>query len=120
MQQFGEWLDIASRAGGIVATLAATGFGLLMLRLKNVFATKVELAAVKDQVEENTKAIAAIEGVLENLPDAKDVEQLRIAITELRGDIGILRVTAEGYKDALDRTTAATTRIEQFLMTKGK
>jgi hypothetical protein len=116
----GGWLEFISKVGGIVAGGVSVGVTILILRLRTVFATKEEVAELRAKTEAHEIEIAEVKAAIEHLPDAESVNALRVAIADLRGEIRELRATGEGTKDALDRTTAATTRIEQFLLSKSK
>ena len=74
--------------------------------LKKRFATKEDVAALENR-------ITSVERVLEALPTAKDMHDLLLAVTELRGDL-------KGLRGQVDRVQLQVDRVDEFLRNGGR
>jgi hypothetical protein len=116
--------DIVIRVGAFVISAAALGWSLLAYRLG---ARKAETTAINGRIDklaselsehkeagqtsraELSQRLGSVETRLQHLPDKDSVHQLNIAVTEIRGLIGV-------QGEALKTVAATASRVESFLL----
>ncbi|MFW5500088.1 MULTISPECIES: DUF2730 family protein [unclassified Maridesulfovibrio] len=76
--------------------------------------------ASKDSVQKLEQRVAINEVALGNLPDEKTVNDLALAIADLRGDIKGLNAEMKGVTDSVERVARVLTRHEDHLLNGGK
>ncbi|RRY02980.1 DUF2730 family protein [Brucella anthropi] len=68
---------------------------------------------ISAKVADHEHRLSKVENDLSHMPNTETVHQLQLAITEIKGQMGIMAKSSE----ATERTTR---RVEEFLMQKGR
>ena len=118
--EFGQWVEI----GGALISLCVSIF---MLKMRAVFVTKGNFGAylkahaaahekIDDRLGKGDDEFNDIKGQLQKLATAEQVNQLRINLTEVKGEIGKLEERLDGHIEVNERTERTVDRIEEFLL----
>lgn len=72
-----------------------------------------ELEAVRARLAEAERNVQALQAELKHLPDAQDVTELKLAITEMRGSMNV-------QAEVMSSVARTVQRLEGYLLEKGK
>ncbi|WP_309574495.1 DUF2730 family protein [Rhizobium rhizogenes] len=117
MENLRSWL-------GLIALLISVGTSIWMFVTSGAKKTATELAEFKKSDSEEKKrlmeAITALgqrtqtlESELKHLPNAKDVMEMRLQISDMAGNIGRMEESQKGVARTINR-------VEDFLIGKGQ
>lgn len=90
---------------GVAALLISIGTSVTMFFTATAKATAIKVAGHEER-------LLKLENELPHLPSKENVHKQQIDITEMKGEIGVIKKSIE----ATERTTR---RVEDFLMTRG-
>lgn len=91
-----EILAILKAHWGIILTIAGLIASVFWLKMDSRYVKKSEFAELKDVLHKNEHRLDEIENELLHLPSAKDVTDLRLALSEMKGEAQALRVEVKG------------------------
>lgn len=113
MDELLRWWPVA-----LFAVNAAVGW--LAWSARKSFATQEDLGAVKGRLTAVEGAVALIRSDLNHMPSRDDFARLSESIVRLLADQERLTSEIRSAQSSHDRTLAAVTRIEDFLLGHGK
>jgi len=99
----------------IVAMVGAWVAALVVLWLSTKFATKREVAAAAEAVEEIDKRLIQMEARVSALPDAKTMHELALSMSQLGGEIKVLAERLAATREQLDRIDNILERHEDIM-----
>lgn len=88
-----EVLAVIKEHWTIILTIVGVLVSLLWLKLDSRYAKKSDVGEIKDEVENINDKLQALEGDIKHLPSARDVTEMRIALTEMKGESQVLRTS---------------------------
>ena len=91
-----EFLDIIQKHWAILMAIAGTVWTYFWLTLDTKYARKSDVADLRRAIGENEKSLSEVKGELRHLPTSKDVAELRLLITEMKGKTDTLNVGISG------------------------
>ncbi len=100
-----DWLG----ALALIVSLMTTVYAWMTSKAK---ANSEHLKMVDSKLVEHDRRIQSVESELKHLPDKDDVNELKLAIAELRGTVGRL-------DESLGGVSRTVRRVEGFLMKEG-
>ncbi|MFA7604045.1 MAG: hypothetical protein WCY29_13630 [Novosphingobium sp.] len=71
------------------------------------------IARTNARLDDNERAIQAVQNELKHLPDAQDVVELKLAMTEMRGSMNV-------QAEVMSSVARTVQRLEGYLLEKGK
>lgn len=80
-------LNFLRQHWAIMMTVATGAYAVVRLSMDSKYSKKEELASVRQAVQSYDKRIFALENAIANLPSNKDITQLMLGVTELKGDV---------------------------------
>ena len=102
----GPWLAAAN-----TALTLGVGFYAIMTRGSKDNAD--ELKRLEQRLDKSERDIQSVQNDLKHLPDAQDVTDLKLAVTEMRGTVGI-------QAEVLSRVDRTVQRLDDYLREKAK
>lgn len=106
-----ELLGTLNTALSLVTALAAIGWGILMLRLKNEFASRASLATLETRV-------AGVEAQLRLLPGHETVRDLTAKVGDLHSELASVAATLDGMKTSLAAIGRQWEMVQEHLLTR--
>ena len=104
-------------AGGVVVAA-------LLWRMRGEFATKVDLAAARTEIEKLGDHIDGVdhrvkgmERDMQHLPTKDDIHNLHVEVATMRGELREMRAEGRGMRDLMVRTEAVLSRHEDIIAT---
>lgn len=102
----GPWLAAAN-------TALTLGVGVYAIMTRGSKDNAVVLKRSNERLSETERRIQALEAEMKHLPDAKDVTELKLAISEMRGSMNVQAAETSSVLRTVQR-------LEGYLMEKGK
>lgn len=102
----GPWFAAAN-------TALTLGVGLYAIMTRGSKDNAQELKRLEKRLDDSERNIQAIQNDLKHLPDAQDVTDLKLAVTEMRGTIGI-------QAEVMSRVDRTVQRLDDYLREKAK
>ena len=85
-----EVLDFVQRHWAIVVAIGGAVWTYFWLTMDSKYARKTDVADLRRAIENNEKSLSEVKGELRHLPTSKEVSDLRLLITEMKGTTNVL------------------------------
>lgn len=102
---------------GLIATIVLAMIG--WIRQRNA-AVDGRINNCAERLDRHETRLHALEQTLQALPGQKDMHELSLALSEMRGDMREMRAAMQGQAAMLGRVESVVSRQEEHLMTRGK
>lgn len=91
-----DFLKIVQQNWAIIMAVGGAVWTYFWLTLDTKYARKTDVADLRRAIGENEKSLSEVKGELRHLPTSKDVAELRLLITEMKGKTDTLNVSISG------------------------
>lgn len=91
-----DFLKIVQQNWAIIMAVGGAVWTYFWLTLDTKYARKTDVADLRRVIEDNEKSLSEVKGELRHLPTSKDVAELRLLITEMKGKTDTLNVSISG------------------------
>ncbi len=91
-----DFLKIVQQNWAIIVAVGGAVWTYFWLTLDTKYARKTDVADLRRAIGENEKSLSEVKGELRHLPTSKDVAELRLLITEMKGKTDTLNVSISG------------------------
>ncbi len=91
-----DFLKIVQQNWAIIMAVGGAVWTYFWLTLDTKYARKTDVADLRRAIEDNEKSLSEVKGELRHLPTSKDVAELRLLITEMKGKTDTLNVSISG------------------------
>ena len=85
-----EALDFVQRHWAIVVAIGGAIWTYFWLTMDSKYARKSDVADLRKAIETNEKSLSEVKGELRHLPTSKEVSDLRLLMTEMKGTTDVL------------------------------
>lgn len=91
-----DFLKIVQQNWAIIVAVGGAVWTYFWLTLDTKYARKTDVADLRRAIGDNEKSLSEVKGELRHLPTSKDVAELRLLITEMKGKTDTLNVSISG------------------------
>ena len=91
-----DFLKIVQQNWAIIVAVGGAVWTYFWLTLDTKYARKTDVADLRRAIGENEKSLSEVKGELRHLPTSKDVAELGLLITEMKGKTDTLNVSISG------------------------
>ena len=91
-----DFLKIVQQNWAIIMAVGGAVWTYFWLTLDTKYARKTDVADLRSAIGDNEKSLSEVKGELRHLPTSKDVAELRLLITEMKGKTDTLNVSISG------------------------
>nr|DAX65182.1 MAG TPA: Protein of unknown function (DUF2730) [Caudoviricetes sp.] len=91
-----DFLKIVQQNWAIIMAVGGAVWTYFWLTLDTKYARKTDVADLRRAIGDNEKSLSEVKGELRHLPTSKDVAELRLLITEMKGKTDTLNVSISG------------------------
>lgn len=91
-----DFLEIVQQNWAIIVAVGGAVWTYFWLTLDTKYARKTDVADLRRAIGDNEKSLSEVKGELRHLPTSKDVAELRLLITEMKGKTDTLNVSISG------------------------
>lgn len=107
-----EFVDLVTKAGGFMLSIAAMIYAWFMSRRKDVDERIGEVAKAHAELEGR---VAKIENLITAMPGKDDMHRLEMTLMDMGGDMKAMRATMKAMSESLSRTEGIVSRHEDHL-----
>lgn len=100
---------IIAGLGGVVATA-------VLWRLKGEFASKADMKAAQDRLDEVETDVAEIKVRMTTLPDHEDMSELKTRLASVEGSVRVVSTELAGLREVMERIERPLNRLLDFHM----
>ena len=85
-----ETLEFIQRHWAIVVAIGGAVGAYFWLTMDSKYARKTDVSDLRKAIENNEKSLSEVKGELRHLPTSKEVADLRLLMTEMKGKTDVL------------------------------
>ena len=85
-----ETLEFIQRHWAIVVAIGGAVWTYFWLIMDSKYARKTDVSDLRKAIENNEKSLSEVKGELRHLPTSKEVADLRLLMTEMKGKTDVL------------------------------
>ena len=85
-----ETLEFIQRHWAIVVAIGGAVWNYFWLTMDSKYARKTDVSDLRKAIENNEKSLSEVKGELRHLPTSKEVADLRLLMTEMKGKTDVL------------------------------
>ena len=85
-----ETLEFIQRHWAIVVAIGGAVWTYFWLNMDRKYARKTDVSDLRKAIENNEKSLSEVKGELRHLPTSKEVADLRLLMTEMKGKTDVL------------------------------
>ena len=85
-----ETLEFIQRHWAIVVAIGGAVWTYFWLTMDSKYARKTDVSDLRKAIENNEKSLSEVKGELRHLPTSKEVADLRLLMTEMKGKTDVL------------------------------